>query len=256
MAGAAMLLALSATAASAASLRFLHAVPGAGPVDVRAGDRVVASGVGFGAASDYSRVPTGSLEVVVGEQQDPLIEQTVRLSAGLHTIVAVPDGDVASLLTLDDARGRAGTALVRAVHAAGELGSPNVRVSDRTIADDISFKDATPYRSVEPGTYTLAAGRRNGAGGAVASREGVTLTAGTATTAVLIGTAGEATRFVVLEDGTFAPREAPATGFGGLADGSGGGWPAVLAAALFAGALGGAAYLLTFRRRPRRRHDA
>ena len=77
------------------------------------------------------------------------------------------------------------------------------------------------------------------------------LSAGTATTALIVGSRGEPTRIVTISDGTAAPEGAPATGFGGLASGPGDQPPRLLVALLFgmvAASLGAAGWALAGRR--------
>ena len=78
---------------------------------------------------------------------------------------------------------------------------------------------------------------------------GVNLAAGTASTAYAVGSGGERTRFVVVQDGVDAPAGGPATGLGGLSGDDGAPWLAALLAALAAGTLGGVAYTRAARRR-------
>jgi hypothetical protein len=71
----------------------------------------------------------------------------------------------------------------------------------------------------------------------------VSVSAGSATTAVLVGSRGEKARWVLVDDATVAPSAAPQTGLGGLSTPGGGPpWLAALLAALGAGALGAVAH--------------
>jgi hypothetical protein len=68
----------------------------------------------------------------------------------------------------------------------------------------------------------------------------VSVAAGSATTAVLVGSRGEKARWVLVDDSTVAPSAAPETGLGGLTTSNGGiPWLLALLAALGAGTLGG-----------------
>ena len=87
--------------------------------------------------------------------------------------------------------------------------------------------------------------RRAGDGGAPLASKGVRLTAGTASTAFVLGTQGQKVRLVVATDSTVAPGHAPETGLGGLAGKGGPSWLLVALAALAAGSLGGAVYLVS-----------
>jgi hypothetical protein len=105
----------------------------------------------------------------------------------------------------------------------------------------VGFGDATGYASVPPGLYDLAVTRPSGKGGALVARPQTALAAGSASTAVVVGSAGSPARFVLMSDSVSGPSTAPATGFGG-GGGGGGGWLLVVASGLTAGTLGGAAY--------------
>jgi hypothetical protein len=137
-------------------------------------------------------------------------------------------------------------ARVRIVHAAPELGMPDIRLGQKTIAQGVKFRSATGYLTVDPGTYPLAVTKPNGGSSVFSSR--VSLAAGTATTVVVAGSAGNPERLIVANDGTVTPNGAPHTGFGGLATAGTASWLYALLAALVAGSLGGAAQLARTRR--------
>jgi hypothetical protein len=138
------------------------------------------------------------------------------------------------------------------LHAAPELGSPNIELGRRTIAEDVKFPSATPYLSVTPGSVMLSV-VRPGSSKAIFEKQ-VSLAAGTATTAILAGSGGASERLLVLVDDTVTPSGAPETGLGGLAGQDGGAprWVLIALAALLAGGLGGAAQLSLPRRSGRR----
>jgi hypothetical protein len=226
----------------------VHAVPGAGSAELTADGEELGGSAGFSEATDYASVPDGSvnLELRPAGGGKALASSSKSLSDGRYTVVAWRRGERVRLDTYREERPREGSARVRAIDAAGELGEVAVRLGTTTVARAVGPGEASPYRDVEPGTYDLQVSRPRGGGGALASRKGVAVAAGTARTAVVLGSGGEATRVVLLSDGTAAPSKAPGTGLGGLDGGVA--WGTVLAAALAAGALGGAAYTLARRR--------
>src|SRR5437763_481578 len=77
---------------------------------------------------------------------------------------------------------------------------------------------------------------------------GHTVSAGTASTAIVAGSAGQRERVILATDSTKAPSGAPKTGFGGLASGGGVPWALALLAALVAGTLGAATHVARARR--------
>jgi uncharacterized protein DUF4397 len=244
-----MLVAVSAGNAWALELRFVHAVPGGGEATLRAGKTEVGGPVPFGGVTSYAGVGEGRVQLVLRPASGgkPLARAAETLRGGRMTVVATRQGKQVKLRVLPDGRGSAGRARVRAMNAAPELGSAQVQLDGRPVGSDLPPGQASDYSTVDPGTYKLEAVRPGGEGGALASRSGVNLAAGTSTTAFVVGSGGEPTRIVVASDGAVTPRRAPGTGFGGLAGGTA--WAAALAAALGAGVLGGAAYLLATRRR-------
>jgi hypothetical protein len=84
---------------------------------------------------------------------------------------------------------------------------------------------------------------------ALVSEQGVPLVAGSASTAIVVGSGGEPADLVVVSDQTAGPSVAPATGFVGD-PGDGDPWLLVALATMVAGGLGGTAYLLAARGRP------
>ena len=248
-----MLVGVSATNAWALELRFVHAVPGAGAASLSASGTSVGGPVSFGGVTGYTEVRSGSqkLELRPARGGKALATADESLGDGRYTVVASGKGGGVSLRVYRDGKAKSGKAQVRAVNAAVELGSTELALDGKPVAEDLSPGKASSWATVDPGTYKLEAMRPSGKGGALASRSGVSLAAGTSTTALVVGSGGQATRIVLASDSAVTPSKAPGTGLGGLSGGTP--WAAALAAALFAGALGGAAYTLASRRR---RHGA
>lgn len=255
-----MLLLVSAgSALAAASVRFVHAVPGSGPATLTIsvdGAGVSSSPVSFGKVTGPLEVDPGDAKITVattdGEGSPAEADETIEDEAS-YTVVALPKekGDDAELKVFRDDEPRSGQARFRAIHAGPELGEPDVRVGERVVAEKLAYGEATEYAGVPPGTQDVSVTRAGGEGGPIATKPGVELSAGTATTAVVVGSRGEQTKIVTISDGSAAPEGAPATGFGGLAV-SGGQPPSRLAVALVfalvAAGLGAAGWSLAGRR--------
>lgn len=244
-----MLLAPAAPAFADASVRFVNASTGGDrlslEVSAERGGTATLPAVNFGEATAYLRVPTGG-EVRLQASPGGGSSAGALESGGRYTIVA--SGRRAELETYEDGRPSGGRARIRAINAAPELGDADVRLDGRPVADAIGFTDASDYTSIEPGTYDLEVTRPGGRGGALATRPGLSLSAGSTVSAVVAGTGGVRTRVIVVGETSAVPRGAPATGLGGLAGGDGPPWLLALLAALGAGTLGGAAHRLTTRR--------
>ena len=231
---------------AAAQVRFVHAVPGADAVTVSVGDEKIASGVGFAGTSGYESVAAGRAGLRVdGEDGRPVAAARQELEDGArYTAVALGPARRPELRIYADGKATGRTARLRVIHAAPELGEPAVKFGSKVVTRRVRFRDASPYTSLTPATADLTAGR-SGSNEPLVRDSGVTLTAGTASTAILAGTAGERAQVVVLSDGSSAPGRAPQTGLGGLSDDDSGRLLIALLAALGAGALGGAAYRLS-----------
>jgi hypothetical protein len=240
----------AANSFASTSVRFLHAVPGAPAAQLAAGGTTVGSAVGFGEATAAVEVDAGRLRLELTAQGgDSLARGRARFRDGeRYTVIALSEGQRVDFAVYRDATARGGKARFRAINASPELGEPDVRLSDRVIAEKLAYKDATDYVSVRPGNYDVEFARPGG-GDPVAERAGVNMAAGTATTGIVVGSRGEPARVVVLPDGTVAPSAAPDTGLGGLAeDGGPPSWLVVLGAALAAGLLGMTAFAAVGRR--------
>jgi uncharacterized protein DUF4397 len=248
-----MLVGVPAANASALELRFVHAVPGAGAATLSAGGTTVGEPVTFGGVTGYRKVRSGreKLELRPAGGGKALAAANESLGEGRYTVVASGTGGSASLNVYRDGKAKSGKARVRAINAAAELGGTEVALDGKPVANNLSPGKASSYATVDPGTYKLDAMRPSGKGGALASRSGVSLAAGTSTTALVVGSGGQPTRIVMASDSAVAPSEAPGTGLGGL--GGGTLWAVALVAGLAAGGLGGVAYTLASRRR---RHGA
>lgn len=244
----------AASASGDAGVRFVQAVPGAERfLQLHAVEGRISQGVGrpveFGDVGGYAPVPAGRVTFELrgpGDRRLASVTAPVR-DGQRYTIVALGDG-ASQLRVLKDGGARGGTSRLRVVHAAPELGGVDVSLGERQVASSIGFRDVAPYTTVEPGAYAVTVSRPDD-GSPLAARGAMPFTAGTSSTAFVVGSAGEPLRVVVASDRAAAPRGAPATGLGGLSRDES---PLGLAllVALLAGAAGAAAYVaLTTRSR-------
>src|SRR3954470_3685242 len=250
----------AASALATAKVRLVNARPGsqAGSLKVVQGGAAPPTfgDAAYGQVTPYVKVPAGSAQITISGLSSstggPEAQTTEQLEDGKsYTAVALALGSKAFQIEVyRDGHARGGKARLRVIHAAPELGSPNVRLGERTIAEKLSFKDATPYISVAPGSYALSV-VRPGSTSAVFTKQ-VSVSAGAATTAILTGSGGAPAMVITATDDTKTPAGAPETGLGGLAGGGGPPWLLAALAALLAGALGGAWQLSLARRSGRR----
>ncbi len=201
----------------------------------------------FGQVTPYASVPAGVVRIrLAGASQQAEVGASL-VDGKRYTVVALAKGEGTTLKMFQDAEEEGGSARLRVIHAAGELGAPDVRLGKRAIAEKLRFAAATEYASVGPGSYDLRLTKPGGKGAPLVSRR-ITLSAGSATTAIIAGSGGEETRVIVASDGTATPAAAPETGLGGLA-GGGTSWLLVILSAALAGALGGLAHRAATARR-------
>jgi hypothetical protein len=184
--------------------RFIHAVPGAGAAKLTFTASGAPSPLGraaFGEASPYAPIPTGPItwRLTGADSGKLLASGRARLSSGAYTVLAMPHRKGVELRFFRNAAGAKDGARVRLIHAAPELGSPDLRLNSRVVARDVRFKQATPYLKVAPGTYSVAA-TPPGSTSQVVFRDGVHLERGTASTGIVLGTGGQRARIVVLPD--------------------------------------------------------
>jgi hypothetical protein len=242
-------------ASASANVRFVNAVPGSGSVELAVkGGSPIGGTVSFGKVTPYVDLPSGSHEVSLKSGSKTLAVTTVDLSDGSHyTVVAMKQGKKDQLRPYTDGSPTDAKSRLRLIHAAPELGAPDVRLGNQTVAEKVKYTEATPYLTVSPGTYKLSVTKPgSGSGRPIVEKDGVALSAGTSSTAFLIGSAGEPTSVVVSTDQTSGPSRAPRTGLAPLA-GGGRPWATIVSIALLAGLLGGAVQLLAARRRTRAR---
>ncbi len=220
--------------------RFLHAVPGAPSAQLVVHGhppRLVSS---YGKPSAYHACRPGpaKIDLIVKGERKPVARTELEIGRGVYTVVAVPDGDKVAIRAYKDDGVAPGKASLRTIHAAGELMGADVNVDGERISR-IEQGEATGYTRVPPGRHSVSITRPGGEGGRLASAS-ATLSAGTSSTAFVVGSAGEPTDVVLVSDQTAGPVIAPATG---VIDGTDPNWLLVLSAAMMAGSLGGAAYL-------------
>ena len=246
---------LAGPAASAwgdAKVRFVQAIPGADAPELHATageiSQRIGRGLGFGEIGRYEDVPAGDVtfELIQADGR-PVSGTDQQLRNRAHyTVVAM---DNKRPVVLSEGRAEGGTSRVRVVNAAPELGRVDVLLDVESLAKGIGYGEVSGYTGIGPGAYALRITNPQD-GSTIAAGGLLTLTAGTSSTAFIVGSAGEPVDVVVASDRTAAPRGAPATGLGGLADED-----SELVLALLAGflaALAGAAGYLALTARSRR----
>jgi nucleoid-associated protein YgaU len=205
-----------AGAGEVSQVRFLHAVPGAGPADLLLAHAGAIAREGFGGLSGYHAVPAGlaTLELAAKPGADALATHATRLTAGRrYTIYAVAQGGQVTLNVLRDAARGTPAARLRVVHAAPELGKPDLWWAGRKLAGAVPYMATTGYVDAGAGAKTLAVAAPGRSADPIASRT-VQLTPGEAMTAFVIGSKGRRVHIVTGHDarvaaskGTYVVRE-------------------------------------------------
>jgi hypothetical protein len=208
MLGASALLLSPAESLAADLVRFIHAVPGAGEVTVeitQQGSEHSAGHIGFGQVTPWRSINPGSFKWTLVAGGKTLAHGSATVSNGAYDLVLLSKPENAVSLGIYQAQGgKPGTALIRMIHAAPELGSPRLRMDAKTTVAKLAFTQATPYIPVVPGVHTLSAGPTGGGAPLLSSK--FTLAADKAYSEIIIGSAGQQVRAITVVD-----RNAPLT---------------------------------------------
>lgn len=195
-------LVLPAQALARTVLRFIHAVPAAGPATLELGSGSSASKVGtiaFGQSSTFHSVRTGQFVWTLrGSDGKTLATGASTIGEGTYTGVFLANGKGVSLGLYKDQPGVPGKSLIRVIHAAPELGSPSLKFDGKVVDPRLDFKAATPFLTVAPGSHTFAA-MAAGSPAPVLSGS-VKLAADVAYSAVVVGSQGQPVRVVTVTD--------------------------------------------------------
>lgn len=148
---------------SDATVRFVHASPGAPNVDMLVDGQEVVQDLAFGVATTYLSVPGGDHKVQVvptGQNAEAAI---------IDTDLNVDGGDAYVFLAMNrlaDIEGKVydvniddideGKARVRVIHASPDAGEIDLAVTGGDeLFGDVDFTDATDYSDLDAGTYSL-----------------------------------------------------------------------------------------------------
>ncbi|MBE3567153.1 MAG: DUF4397 domain-containing protein [Thermogemmatispora sp.] len=151
-----------AAAQGNALVRVVHASPAAGNVDVFVDGGKLLSNFAFGTVTDYVSVAAGPHRIQVapaGKGIDAaVINETVSVDADMaYTVAAI--GDSASNLGLqafvDNNQLSSGMAKVRVYHLSPNAGPVDIATGGKTVISGLTYKNASDYLSVPPGSYTF-----------------------------------------------------------------------------------------------------
>ena len=187
-----------AQALARALVRFIHGVPGVGTATVDVDGHAIGS-IGFAQSTRWHSVRSGSFAWTLTSAGRTLARGTSTVGHGAYDIVVLDQGSKVGLGIYQAQAGQAGTALVRVIHGAPELGSPELMVDGREAVRSLGYRQATPYVKLPAGTHSLGA-MRPGDSAALVSAPDVHLSAGVSYSAIVLGTRGQRVRVVELVD--------------------------------------------------------
>ena len=182
-----------AQAAARALGRFIHAVPGVGSATLRVRyghDTVTLPPIGFGQSTPWTDLPSGRFHWTLSGGDKTLAEGSSRVGKGAYDMVFLDQASGVSLGVYRARSGQPGTSFVRVIHAAPELGAPELELDSKVAVKSLSFTQATPYLSVKPGRHTLSA-MKVGDTAPLLSIKGVRLVPGSAYSVIVIGSRGQ-----------------------------------------------------------------
>ncbi len=149
------------TDSDVAQARFLHALPGAGPVDVYVDGQLTLSGLAFGAPSLYVQMPAGEHAITVTQTgvTTPLWQQVITPAAGQSLTLIVSSTDPLEFTVFQDdlAPMPLGTARITGIHAIAGGPAVDVVLADgRSVIPGLQYN--TPYGTLDvpTGVYELA----------------------------------------------------------------------------------------------------
>jgi Domain of unknown function (DUF4397)/LysM domain len=197
-----------ALASAEALVRFIHAVPGVGTatVDVNSGSGSQDVGsIGFGQVTPFKSLRSGSFRWSLTGGGKVLATGTSTVGNGVYDIVILdnPSGSGVELGVYKAAGAKAGTSLVRVIHAVPELGSPMFMLDMHTMANRLPYVHATPYFSIMPGVYSFSAMKpweMKPGDPTLVDAKGVHFASGVAYSAIVVGSRGQRVRVVRVVD--------------------------------------------------------
>jgi hypothetical protein len=185
-----------------ALVRFVHGVPGVGRATVKVDDGTgsqTAGTIGFAQSTGWHSIRSGRFRWTLEGGGEQLASGSATVGNGAYDIVVL-ERQMKVWLGIYKARGGTpGTSLVRVIHGAPELGAPELMVDGKVAVKSLGYRQATPYVDLPPGTHTLGAMRPGDSTPLVAGAH-MSVMAGKAYSAIVLGTRGQRVRVVSLVD--------------------------------------------------------
>ena len=188
------------TAEAEATIRVVHGVANAGPLDVYIDGAVALIGLAFGDTSGNVALNPGDREIAVvpsgASPEGSIVEGQITLEEGFQIYAALlgaVDEPSVGLYVVDNRpvdAGRARFRVISGVADAGEI-TPSFAGGD-ALSEPLGFGDATQYAAIDAGVYDLEI-LDAATGGSILSLPQTPLAEGTTTDIILIGLVGDGT---------------------------------------------------------------
>jgi hypothetical protein len=185
-----------------ALVRFVHGVPGVGRATVKVDDgsgSMTVGTVSFAQSTAWHGVRSGRFHWALESGDKQLAAGSATVGNGAYDIVVLEREMKVWLGIYRSRGGRPGTSLVRVIHGAPELGAPELMVDGKVAVKSLGYRQATPYVALAPGTHTLGAMRPRDSTPIVGDVH-MSVMAGKAYSAIVLGTRGQRVRVVSLVD--------------------------------------------------------
>jgi hypothetical protein len=160
---------LGAGQAGDGCIRFVHASPDAGQVDLYLDGSLVVEGISYGTATEFAAISAVEHQIQVvpagGETDAAVLDETLGVDAG-----QAYQGVVAGILTDDDDDDNdlrlvtseidltpipAGQARIRALHTVPDAGDVNIVASGVELFSEVGFSDVSDYAVVDAAAYDV-----------------------------------------------------------------------------------------------------
>ena len=190
----------------ASMVRFVNALPGAGPLDIVSDSVSIFSGVKFADVSRYQEV-MGNIKKfsLKGAGQNGQLDANTEVmrDGGRYTMYAISDreGGAALRIIRDDLKPEVGMARVRVIHAAPGVDDIDVAMDGvrEPLFDDVGYGDEAGFKDVAPVATAFVVRSADGAKALQTVRK-MQLVAGTAYTIVVTAKPGSKPSIVTFED--------------------------------------------------------
>lgn len=200
------------------SVRVVHGIHGAGPVDVYINGDPAIEALEYAEVTEYLDTPAGDYNLrVVEAGEDPdtaMIEMDIALDSGLpHTVVTIGPPDTAeAVVIIDDHTPPSGDlAKLSLINATSDGTDVTLLSGGESLVGDVPAIDASEYVELDAGSHDLSI--LTAAGNEIATLSGVSLDAGGTYSVFALGIADDYEAVLVADAGagTTPPEEPTAT---------------------------------------------